>query len=227
MTRRQILKVLTGFTTYLSMQRLMPFSESAVHGAMSREGVMNLPKPRFDGQVSVEKAVRTRRSVRTFSSRPLSAEQLAQLLWAAQGITEEGGYKRAAASAGALYPLEIYAVAGSRLVSGMNAGIYHYEPATHTLAPTAEGDLRDEISRACLSQLWIARAPLIVAICAVYQRTAVKYGKRSERYVAMESGGVSQNVFLQARALGLVRPVVRAQVTQGRIWAGRFAVRRG
>ncbi len=203
-TRRLLLKVFSGLAVYLPLHLLMP------ECAVGKEGIMNLPRPRLDGQVSVEKAVRSRRTVRTFSPRPLSVEQVSQLLWAAQGITEEGGFKRAAASAGALYPLEVYAVGGSGLISGMQAGIYQYDPAAHSLALTAQGDHRDEISRACLSQLWVSHAPLIVAVCADFQRTAAKYGKRAERYVAMESGSVSQNIFLQAGAMGLVAGIVGA-----------------
>jgi SagB-type dehydrogenase family enzyme len=173
---------------------------------------MNLPKPKTDGNISVEKAIKTRRSVRWFSPRQLTREQISQLLWAGQGITDDEGHKRAVPSAGALYPMELYAVVGYNSVEGVAGGIYHYEPDTHVLDLIEGDDHRDEVARACLSQLWMAKAPLNVAICAEYQRMTVKYGKRGERYVAMEAGNISQNIFLQARAMGLEAGIVGAFV---------------
>jgi SagB-type dehydrogenase family enzyme len=210
-TRRHILWMLfSGITAYLPLHMLLPFPVHAGKGGMNREGIMNLPRPGLDGQVSVEKAMKSRRSIRSFSLRQLTIEQMSQILWSAQGITEEGGYKRSAASAGALYPIEVYAIAGSSSIKGLNAGIYHYEPGSHSLVFTTEGDHRDEIAQACLSQLWVAKAPLVVAVCADFQRITLKYGRRGERYVAMESGGVSQNIFLQAQAMGLAAGIVGA-----------------
>src|SRR5512147_545111 len=71
----------------------------------------SLPPPRPTGAVSVEEALASRRSVRDFADAGLSLEDMAQLLWAAQGITHSEGL-RPAPSAGALYPLEVYLVAG-------------------------------------------------------------------------------------------------------------------
>lgn len=72
-----------------------------------------LPKPTLAGPVSLEEAIQRRRSVRTFGPGPLPAGTIGQLLWAGQGITNPDG-KRAAPSAGALYPLELYAVTARR-----------------------------------------------------------------------------------------------------------------
>ncbi|MCD4810892.1 MAG: nitroreductase family protein [Methanosarcinales archaeon] len=62
----------------------------------------------------------------------LTLAEISQLLWAAQGITHPGGY-RTAPSAGALYPLEVYVVAGN--VEGLQAGIYKYRPQGHEMMP--------------------------------------------------------------------------------------------
>ena len=171
---------------------------------------MNLPKPRTDGNVSVEKAIKDRRTVRSFTSRPLTLEQFSQILWSGQGITQDDGFKRAAPSAGALYPMELYAVVGNDAVAGTGPGIYHYESKTHSLNIVAEGDHRDELAQASLSQLWVAKAPVSVVICAEYPRITGKYGLRGERYAMMESGHIGQNIFLQARALGLDAGIVGA-----------------
>ncbi len=171
---------------------------------------MNLPKPKADGSISVEKAIRTRRTVRSFTPRQLKLEQLSQLLWSAQGITEDGGHKRAAPSAGALYPMDVFVVVGHEAVDDITQGIYHYEPTLHSTSHIAEGDHRDELAAASLSQLWIAQAPVSIVICAEYDRIIGKYGERGERYALMESGHIAQNIFLQAGALGLAAGIVGA-----------------
>jgi SagB-type dehydrogenase family enzyme len=190
---------------------ITPDCKASSRGAtVFKEGCMNLSKPKTDGNVSVEKAIKTRRTVRSFASRQLTFDQFSQLLWSSQGITEDGGYKRAAPSAGALYPMDVYTVVGHDAVDGISPGIYHYDPRTHSLSLIAQGDHRDELARASLSQIWMAKAPVNLVICAEYHQVSVKYGARGERYAMMESGHIAQNIFLQARALGLDTGIVGA-----------------
>ncbi len=156
---------------------------------------INLPAPRLEGEFSLEEALAKRRSVRQFRPEPLNSEQLSQLLWATQGITDPAGL-RTAPSAGALYPLEIYVV--------LPQGVYHYNPHQHQLSQKRAGDLRPDLHAVALRQDAILQAPLTVVITAVYERTEAKYGKqRSPRYVHMEAGHAAQNLLLQAVALGL------------------------
>ncbi len=159
-----------------------------------------LPAPACEGGVSVEQAFLERRSVREYRDEPLTLAEVSQLLWAAQGITHPGGL-RTAPSAGALYPLEIYLLAGE--VTGLEPGLYHYEPDGHTLRLVLEGDLRRELSRAALDQSPVLDAPAVIVIAAVYERTKVKYGERGVQYVHIEVGAASENVYLQAASLGL------------------------
>ncbi len=164
------------------------------------EDAIKLPKPHYEGEQSLEELLRERRSIREFSDKPVTLGQLSQLLWAAQGVTTRSGL-RTAPSAGALYPLELYVVAGA--VSGLEPGSYHYNIAKHTLTRVAEGDRRGELAAAAFGQHVVRDAAAVVVIGAVYDRTAVKYGRRARRYVHMEAGHAGQNVLLQATALGL------------------------
>ena len=138
-----------------------------------------MPAPREDGTTSLEEAILRRRSVRAFTDQALTRDQLSQLLWAAQGITDPRGF-RAAPSAGALYPLELYVVSAE--------GFYHYRPQGHRLLKLAEGDLRSAVWQHGLQQDALRDAPVVFLIAAVYQRTADKYGERATRYVHMEAG---------------------------------------
>jgi SagB-type dehydrogenase family enzyme len=175
--------------------------ELVVEEKISSEGkVMKLPEPKLKSPVSLEQALRQRRSVRDYGKDSLSVEQISQLLWAAQGITAdwEG---RTAPSAGALYPLEIYLVAGA--VKGLEPGLYHYHPQSHTISRKKAGDLRKKVTQASLYQDEISRAPATFIIAAVYERTTGKYGERGIRYVHMEVGSAGENIYLQAESLDL------------------------
>lgn len=178
----------------------------ACASAMGDERI-KLPKAAVEGSVSVEAALDERRSVRTFADRPLSLADVAQLLWAAQGITTRDG-RRTAPSAGALYPLEIYLVAGN--VESLPAGVYRYEPEGHELRLTMEGDRRKDLAAAVLGQAWVRRAPAVLVIAGIYERSAKKYGKRAIRYTRIEVGHVAQNVYLQAVARDLGTVIVGA-----------------
>lgn len=164
------------------------------------EGVLILPPPAVQGDMSVEAALRARRSVRTFEAGGLTATSLSRLLWAAQGITRDSGY-RTAPSAGALYPLELYVLAGE--VKGIPAGVYRYRPRGHSLLPIGKGDRRSALSGAALGQRCVESGAAVLVLAAAFERTTVKYGKRGVQYVHMEVGSAAQNVYLQAASLGL------------------------
>ena len=180
----------------------------------SASDLIPLPEVCLDGDLSLERAVTERRSVRNYAEVALSLEDLSQLLWAAQGVTERiemppdvwtggewmGGL-RTAPSAGGLYPLELYVVAGD--VTDLEAGLYRYVPLEHSLERVGDGDLRDSLGGAAYRQRAIFQAPAVLLITAVYERTAVKYGERAERYVHIEVGAAAENAWLQAQALGL------------------------
>jgi SagB-type dehydrogenase family enzyme len=171
---------------------------------------ISLPKPSFDGKVSLEKTIKERRTIRDFKERTLSLAYLSQLLWAAQGITDPLERKRAAPSGGALYPLDVYALVGESGVEKTEAGVYHYLPKEHSVLLISKGDRRREMASASLGQMWMAKAPVIFIITVEYKRTTWKYGERGIRYALIEVGHAGQNLFLQAEALGLGAGIVGA-----------------
>ena len=168
--------------------------------AVGEPSIQLLPEPNLGADKTLRDALRERRSVRSFTDRPLSLHEAAQLVWAAQGISSDRGL-RTAPSAGALYPLELHLVAGR--VEGLSPGIYRYDPKRHALQAESDGDRRAAIAEAALNQEWIVQAPAIVVIAAVERRTTPKYGRRGVRYVHIEAGHAGQNLLLQAVALGL------------------------
>jgi SagB-type dehydrogenase family enzyme len=148
-----------------------------------------------------------RRSQRRFAEDALSVAAVGRLLWAAQGVTDAEG-RRAAPSAGGLYPLEMLLVCGR--VEGVAPGIYRYRPNSHALARCVEGDQRTALARVCWDQDFVATAAAIAAICAISRKTTRKYGERGLRYVHIEAGHVAQNICLMATELALHACVVGA-----------------
>jgi len=196
------LRCLTGYGLVLLLLSM------TVGGLVAQENlIVELPKPVLEGDKSLPQLLQQRRSVREYSREALSLSDVGQLLWAAQGITHPRGL-RTAPSAGALYPLELYVVAGN--VSGLKQGVYHYQIQQHRLEHQVAGDKRIGLGRASMWQTWMAKAPVIIVFGADYERTSQKYGLRAKRYVHMEVGHAAQNLFLQAQDLGLATVVVGA-----------------
>lgn len=180
------------------------------------DGVVLLPYPMIRKDVlSTEEAIAFRRSVREYQNMPISVEQLSQLLWATYGVSETRHGLKTTPSAGATYPLEIYVVVGEERValpdaSTLQAGVYKYDPYTHSLRLVKVGNFMEELSKAAVNQRWVKEAAINIVICAVYERTTRVYGERGYRYVYMEVGHAGQNIYLEATALNLGAVVIGA-----------------
>lgn len=175
---------------------------------MSEQGEkVILPDPSLKGGFSLEQLLVRRRSIREYPDKALTLTEVGQLLWSAQGITHSQGF-RSAPSAEALYPLELYIVAGQ--VDGLPSGVYHYQAQQHQLLKISDADIRKNLAEAALSQPWVNNAAAVIIFTADYGRTTRKYGKRGKRYVHIEVGHAAQNLFLQSEALELATVVVGA-----------------
>ncbi|MBI5546974.1 MAG: SagB/ThcOx family dehydrogenase [Deltaproteobacteria bacterium] len=159
-----------------------------------------LPAAKVDGKVSVEKALKERRSLRRPSPAALSLAEIAQLAWSAQGVTDEKGH-RTAPSAMATYPLELYVLAGS--VAGLAPGLYRYRPEKHDLVLVAAGDKRAELVEKAIGQDWILKAPAVFVITGFAERMEAKIKERSSSFIWVEAGLAAQSFFLEATALGM------------------------
>jgi SagB-type dehydrogenase family enzyme len=168
---------------------------------------IELPEVSLTGDGSLEQLLSQRRSIREYAEGTVSLNDVGQLLWAAQGITNARGL-RTAPSAGALYPLELFLVVGE--VNHLSPGVYHYRPDGHQLQKVVADDQRKDLGRAAGSQDWIKEAAVVIVVTADYERTARKYALRAKRYVHIEVGHAAQNLLLQAEALNLATVPVGA-----------------
>jgi len=151
--------------------------------------------------LTVEKAIANRRSQRDFRGETISLAELSHLLYYSSGVTDKRQGLRAAPSAGATYPIEVYAMVNN--VEGLTKGIYHYLIASHELELVREGDFRNEMSRAALGERMFKQANIIFALSAIFQRTQLRYRERAQRYILFEAGHIAQNTYLLATSMKL------------------------
>jgi SagB-type dehydrogenase family enzyme len=159
------------------------------------EKIIQLTDPNLTGKLSFEQALVRRRSVREFSTEPLTRSEIGQLAWAGQGVTDAQRGLRTAPSAESLYPMELF-IATSE-------GLFNYRPTEHSLQQTMEQDIRGELARATLTPDPVAGAACSIIIAGSSRRITNRVGSKSRIFVAMEAGHIAQNIQLQAVCMGL------------------------
>ncbi len=164
---------------------------------------IELARPDTKGGLPLYAALEQRRSERDYKNTYVSGDKLSQILWASQGVTFTTGYHRlrTAPSAGALFPVETYAVIDR--VENFKPGIYHYLPPEHALVLIKEGDYGSRLARAALGQQMFNMASFVLVSSAVVERCRMKYGERAWRYIYLEAGHIAQNAALAAVSCGL------------------------
>jgi SagB-type dehydrogenase family enzyme len=150
-----------------------------------------------------------------FSARGDSApslEDLARILYFSAGITKQrkyaGGeiYFRAAACTGALYEIELYAVTGD--LPGLDAGVYHFNPADVSLRLLRKGDFRGNLAEATGMEPGVVHAPATILCTGTYWRNAWKYQARTYRHFGWDNGTLLANMLAVSTASGLPAKVV-------------------
>jgi len=162
---------------------------------------IQLPSQFPESTINFTEVLQRRKSIRTFSSQPLSMADLAFLLWASTGIQRiEHGYEfRTAPSAGALYPIETYIAANK--VEELNEGIYHYNIKKHGLEEIKLGNFGEKIAHAALNQEMCADAAVVFIWTAIFKRSKWKYSQRAYRYIYLDAGHISQNFALATTSI--------------------------
>lgn len=167
---------------------------SASRPADTDKALTQLPQPQTRGGMTLAEAIATRRTIRSFGAASLTAEQVGQLCWAAQGITDREQGLRTAPSALKLYAIRVYVIDG--------AGAYEYIPQSHALQALGIADAPGRI-RACIGSEALRAAPVIMILAMEPERLRARCGEKAERFSLLEAGHVCQNVLLQATGLGL------------------------
>ncbi len=140
---------------------------------------------------------------------------LAQVLYFSAGITKTAQtpdgttiHFRAAACAGALYPIEVYVVCGT--LDALPAGVYHFAPRESQLVQLRAGDYRSHL--ATLVGEGRSGPSATIALTAIFWRSAWKYMARSYRYCFWDSGTILANLLATATSAGLRAPLLAGVV---------------
>jgi SagB-type dehydrogenase family enzyme len=167
---------------------------------------IDLPQPK-DISVNIKdvrKAIESRRSVRTYSDKPINLNELSYLLWCAQGVKEviqDHATLRTVPSAGARHAFEIYVLVNN--VENLEQGLYRFLAVDHKLIEIRREDkIDDKISDACLDQRFIKSCAVTFFWIAVPYRMNWRYGVRGYRYLFLDAGHSCQNLYLCAESIG-------------------------
>ena len=177
--------------------------------------LIDLPEPAPLPEVPLGEVIERRHSSTTHSSEPLPLATLAGLLDGAAGVRDRRyAYNtrnfpfRRAPSAGGLAPVDIFVV--SNAVDGLPQGLYYYRPSTSQLATVDTGVMRSKLVELGIAADWLFYAPVVLMLGISMPRVDWKYGARSYRYVHVDLGVLTQNLYLVGTALGLSTCAVAA-----------------
>lgn len=165
--------------------------------------VISLPTDLDYSRLSLDTALKLRRSIRRYAAAPVSLEQLSYIVWSASGVqrVEQGFTYRTAPSAGGLYPVETYIIVNN--VTGVPKGLYHYRVKEHVLETLKPGEYGDDLAEAAMGQSICANSAFVFIWTSIFQRSRWKYGDRAYRYVYLDAGHMAENAALTAAAMGL------------------------
>ena len=170
----------------------------------------NFPQPEAEPLMAI--------SGRAVQTEPLNLGlvELAELLYFSAGLTRKyrfGGelhYMRAASATGALYPIELYVVAGD--IAELEAGVYHFDPLGFQLSRIRKGDYRAEL--AAVSNESIALAPATIVFTSLAWKNAWKYEARSYRHWFWDGGVIAANLIALSASMGSPIRIVQGFVDQ-------------
>ncbi len=164
-------------------------------GRAAEPSPVQLPPPRTEGGQPFLRVLKERKTIREFSPKPLPAELLSSLLWAGFGVNRPESNHRTAPSAMNSQEIDLYVATAE--------GVFLYEPKANRLQPVASGDLRRKTG----GQDFVKAAPVALVFVADLARLSKAEPKDRERYAWIDTGYISQNVYLFCASEGLATVV--------------------
>ena len=158
--------------------------------SMNAQDIVPLLAPQKNGGMPLMEALANRKTNRDFTQQELTAQQLSNLLWAANGVNREDG-RRTAPTARNAQQIEIYVL--------NKEGVYLYMPKEHALQMIVKGDQR----KSGASQERFQECPLMLIFVANYDKMEDFSAEAKATYECTDAGNVSQNVYLYCASEGL------------------------
>ncbi|MFA5140439.1 MAG: SagB/ThcOx family dehydrogenase [Elusimicrobiota bacterium] len=157
--------------------------------------LVHLPSPDMQGGKPLMQVLKARRTKRSFSQKPLTRQQLSDLLWAAVGVNRADTGGRTAPTARNWQEIDVYVA--------LQDGLYRYDALTNSMAQIKDKDLRGETGR----QPFVADAPMNLIYVADYEKMKGASDADKAFYAATDTGFVAQNVYLFCASEGLATVV--------------------
>lgn len=173
-----------------------PASSKATAGESSGQA-LSLPQPLAVAS-SLSGVVESRVSTRTYGAAPLTSQELATILYLANGT--HGG-RRTVPCSGGLWSIELFPIVLN--VDAIEPGVYHYHSPGHQLLTVRKGHYGSWLEHCVLFQPEFAKASVVIALACCFKRLKSKYGERAYRLGYIDAGHVSSNVYLGATGLEL------------------------
>jgi SagB-type dehydrogenase family enzyme len=168
--------------------------------------IIDLPKPESIKvkEMDLRDAIEKRRSLRDYSDKPLTLEELSWLLWCTQGVrginSSRTATLRNVPSGGSRHPIETYLLVNN--VDGLQPGLYRFLALEHKLVEVSlDGSLLDEVMRLTWNQLFVRECAVVFFWVGVVSRTAWRYSYGVYRVLLLEAGHVCQNLYLAAEVV--------------------------
>src|SRR6266478_4303411 len=102
--------------------------------------------------------------------------------------------------------MEMYVVTGA--LKGLDAGVYHFNPADVSLRLLRKGNFRGNLAQATAMEPAVAHAPATILCTGTYWRNAWKYQARTYRHFGWDSGTLLANMLAVSAASGLPAKIV-------------------
>jgi SagB-type dehydrogenase family enzyme len=171
----------------------------------SNKSMHNLPDPHEINlkKITINEVIENRKSVRSYSNKPITKQELSYLLWSTQGVKkviQRPVTLRTVPSAGARHCFETYVLVNN--VEGLKPGLYRFLAIDHKLQEVnISSGLSEKITKACFNQRFIMQSAVTFIWTAVAYRMMWRYGERGYRYMHLDAGHVCQNLYLSAMSI--------------------------
>jgi len=156
----------------------------------------SLPAPQVTAGKPLMQALNERQSRRAFRAQALPPQVLANLLWAACGVNRPASGKRTAPSAVNWQEIDVYVA--------LPDGLFLYDARTNALQPVLAEDIRSAAGR----QRFVSEAPAVLIYVADRSRMGSASDTDKDFYSAVDTGFISQNVYLFCASANLATVVL-------------------
>jgi SagB-type dehydrogenase family enzyme len=188
------------------MKQVVLFMAFVLTGAVAlpqENTVIKLPDPQLEKGKPLMQALKDRQSIRDYSPREIPLQEMANLLWAANGINRKEANKRTAPSAMNRQEIEVYV--------STREGLYRYDAQQHALITIHNRDIRALTG----VQPYVGTAPVNLVIVADLSKMG------DDRQAALQTanidaGFVSQNIYLYCASENMAT-VVRGSVEREKL----------